>query len=123
MKQVLLVFLGGGFGSALRYLISSKLNPIFQNFYLGTFSVNIVGCLIMGLLMGWTFKNNILNQNTSLLLATGFCGGFTTFSAFALEKYLFLKEGQYHYFFLYLATSIVLGILAVALGIYISKNI
>ena len=123
MKQVLLVFLGGGLGSVLRYAISIRLNPILTNFYLGTFLVNILGCLLIGLLCGLSSKQHLISPTTSLLLATGFCGGFTTFSTFALEKYNLLKSGQLMALFVYLALSVLVGILAVALGIYLSKKI
>ena len=83
MKQFLLVFIGGGFGSILRYYISKNLNAYYSNFYLGTFLVNIIGCLLIGILIGLSLKNNYISENQTLLLATGFCGGFTTFSTFA----------------------------------------
>ena len=121
MKQFLLVFLGGGFGSALRFLISKYLNPLFTNFYLGTFTVNVLGCLIMGFVLGYALKENTLSQNYVLLLATGFCGGFTTFSAFALEQNELLKTGQYINFTIYIASSLILGVLAVVLGLWLSK--
>lgn len=121
MKQVLLVFLGGGLGSALRYLISKPLNIWFQNFFLGTFLVNIVGCLLIGIILGVSSRNNLLSANNTLFLASGFCGGFTTFSAFAFEKHSFLKEGQLLYFSFYMISSIIVGVLAVALGLWLSK--
>ena len=121
MKQFLLVFLGGGLGSALRFLISKYLNPLFTNFYLGTFTVNVLGCLIMGFVLGYALKENTLSQNYVLLLATGFCGGFTTFSAFALEQNELLKTGQYINFTIYIASSLILGVLAVVLGLWLSK--
>ena len=123
MKQLLLVFIGGGIGSSLRYLISKSLNPLFGNFYLGTFSVNIIGCLLIGLILGVSAKENLLTQNHTLLLATGFCGGFTTFSAFAYEKYELLKLGEFTSLLIYFIASIVLGILAVVLGLWISKSL
>ncbi|SHG17047.1 fluoride efflux transporter CrcB [Flagellimonas flava] len=121
MKQVLLVFLGGGLGSALRYLISKPLNIVLQNFFLGTFLVNIVGCFLIGIILGVSSKNNLLSPNSTLFLATGFCGGFTTFSAFAFEKHSFLKNSELFNFSLYTIASIAIGILAVALGLWISR--
>jgi CrcB protein len=123
MKQLLLVFLGGGLGSALRYIVSKSLNPIFDNFYLGTFAVNILGCLIIGFLFGFALKENYLSQNHMLFLATGFCGGFTTFSAFALEQNELLRTGQLTNFLIYLVASIICGVLAVLLGLWVSKVI
>ncbi|UJH66770.1 fluoride efflux transporter CrcB [Allomuricauda sp. SCSIO 65647] len=122
MKQLLLVFLGGGIGSALRYLISKFLNPLHDSFYWGTFSVNIVGCLIIGIVLGLSAKENFLSQNQMLLLATGFCGGFTTFSAFALEKHTLLKGGDFLSLFVYAACSILFGILAVGFGLWLTRN-
>jgi len=122
MKQALLVFLGGGFGGVLRYLVSKPLNSISQNFFIGTFTVNILGCLIIGLVLGFSAKGDILSENNSLLLATGFCGGFTTFSAFAFEKHTFLKSGDYLNFAIYMMASIILGILSVVLGLWLAKQ-
>jgi len=121
MKQFLLVFLGGGIGSLLRYIISKTFNTYFQHFYLGTFLVNIIGCLIIGLVLGISFKSNLLSQNQTLLLTTGFCGGFTTFSTFALENQSLLKSGEILHFSFYTIASIAVGICAVILGLWLSK--
>ena len=123
MKQVLLVFLGGGLGSALRYLVSLYLNPVFSLFYLGTFGVNILGSLIIGVLFGYTTTSASVSPHLMLLLATGFCGGFTTFSAFSLESQTLLKSGEVFYFILYIAASILTGILAVIAGIWLGKHL
>ena len=121
MKLWVLVFLGGGLGSVLRFLISKTFNPYFQTFFLGTFLANILGCLLMGFLLGLSFKGQTLSQHQFFALTTGFCGGFTTFSAFAFEKYELLNNGAYWQFGLYLGSSIILGLLAVALGIWVAR--
>jgi CrcB protein len=121
MKQLLLVFLGGGVGSMLRYLISKIFNDYFQYFFLGTFLVNIIGCLLMGLILGLSLKGDYLTQNQILVLATGFCGGFTTFSAFAFEKHSLLSSGELFHFSLYTLSSIIIGILAIALGLWLTR--
>ena len=122
MKQVLLVFIGGGTGSALRYLVGKIFNNTTQGFPWGTFSVNIIGSLLIGILMGMALKNSSLSENQTLLLVTGFCGGFTTFSAFAYENQVFLKEGDLTNFFIYTLGSIGLGLVAVFIGFFITKN-
>lgn len=121
MKQLLLVFVGGGIGSMLRYLISKTFNSYFQHFFLGTFLVNSVGCLLIGILLGLSLKSNYLNQNYTLLLATGFCGGFTTFSTFAFEEHSLLRTGELLHFSLYTLASISIGVIAIAIGLWIAK--
>ena len=71
--------------------------------------------------MGLASKNQMLSQQSVLFFATGLCGGFTTFSAFAFEKHSFLKDGNFLPFLIYLSSSIVLGILAVALGTWLAR--
>ncbi|MDC0902800.1 fluoride efflux transporter CrcB [bacterium] len=122
MKQVLLVFIGGGVGSALRYLVGKFLKIPASGFPWSTFSVNVLGSLIIGILMGVTLKNSALSENQTLLLITGLCGGFTTFSAFAYENQVFLKEGDFTNFFIYTLGSIGVGLAAVFLGFFISKS-
>lgn len=121
MRQLLFVFLGGGLGSMLRYVISKNLNPYFQHFFLGTFLVNIVGCLLIGIILGLSLKSNYLTENQTLLLGTGFCGGFTTFSTFAFEKHSLLSEGHLLNFSVYTISSIVVGVIAIAIGLWLSK--
>lgn len=120
MKHVLLVFLGGGAGSALRFLISKFLNPVFA-VPVGTFVVNISGSLLIGFILGLGLRQDVLSPNATLLLATGFCGGYTTFSAFSFENLGLLKAGEYLHFGFYTAGSIFLGIAAVMVGLYFSK--
>ena len=121
MKQVLFVFIGGGFGSALRYLVGKYLNNTESGFPYGTFAVNIVGSLLIGIILGYAAKSTTLTENHTLLFATGFCGGFTTFSAFAYENYEFLKAGDFTSFAFYTIASFIVGFLAVFAGMYLIK--
>ena len=121
MKNLLLVFVGGGVGSALRYLIGKWLNSPETGIPYGTFVANILGSLLIGIILGLAAKNNTLNSNQTLLLATGFCGGFTTFSTFAYENHVLLKSGDFTSFAVYTIASFIVGFLAVFLGLYIIK--
>jgi len=123
MKNFLLVFLGGGLGSGLRFLISNSLNQYEKILPFGTFFVNVIGCFFIGLILGYAQKENTISANQTLLLATGFCGGFTTFSAFANENLELIKNGQIFNFSVYTTGSILIGILAVFIGLYLTKNI
>lgn len=123
MKYALLVFLGGGVGSVLRYWVGKLFQGPLGTFPTGTMTVNVVGSLLIGVLVGYGLKNGGLSEPQTLLLVTGFCGGFTTFSAFALENQTFLKAGDYTSFVLYTFGALILGIAAVVLGLFLSKNI
>ncbi|HBB48096.1 MAG TPA: fluoride efflux transporter CrcB [Flavobacteriaceae bacterium] len=121
MKNIALVFLGGGAGSTLRFLLGSWLNQYFP-WAAGTFSANILGSLLIGLLMGWFIKWPHLEADLRLLLAIGFCGGFTTFSAFALEQVNMIKNGATLHALVYMASSMALGVAAVFLGLWLSRH-
>ena len=121
MKQLLFVFIGGGFGSVLRYVIGKYLNNPDNGIPYGTFIANILGSLLIGIILGLAAKNETLNQNQTLLLATGFCGGFTTFSTFAYENHVLFKNGDFTSFALYTIASFVVAFLAVFAGMYISR--
>jgi len=123
MKNFLLVFVGGGFGSGLRYLLSKWFNNSPGEIPYGTFAANIIGSLLIGLILGLALKNNTLTENHTLLLATGFCGGFTTFSTFAYENHIFLKTGDFTTFTIYTLASFIIGFLAVFGGIYLAKSL
>lgn len=121
MKQLLFVFVGGGFGSVLRYLVGKFLNNTENAIPYGTFLANILGSLFIGIILGYASKNELVSQNYTLLLATGFCGGFTTFSTFAYENHVFLKSGDFTSFAIYTIISFVVGFLAVFGGMYLVK--
>ena len=121
MKQLILVFIGGGFGSALRFIIGKWLNNTENGIPYGTFAANIIGSLLIGIILGFAAKNESLSESHTLLLATGFCGGFTTFASFAYENHVFLKSGDFASLAIYTVTSFTLGFLAVFLGMYLVK--
>ncbi|MDL2243546.1 fluoride efflux transporter CrcB [Bacteroidales bacterium OttesenSCG-928-J19] len=122
IKEILLVGLGGGVGSIFRYLTSvlvSKHCP--SIFPWGTLVVNVIGCLLIGLLLGMIEKNQLLSPGLRFLLVTGFCGGYTTFSTFALENVNLFNTQHSLTAILYIAASILLGLLAVWGGLYLIK--
>lgn len=121
MKELLIVGIGGFVGSASRYgiyLLSIK--HLSDKTYLPTLLVNLVGCLLIGLLAGGFFK---LNQNQNLLLITGLCGGFTTFSAFAFDGLKLLKSELYGQFAIYFTVSTIGGLLLCMAGFYFSSKL
>jgi CrcB protein len=120
--NILLVGLGGSIGSILRYLCQKWINESYEhNFPLATFLVNVSGCLLIGILYALADKGNLLSPQTRLLLVTGFCGGFTTFSTFAFENMNLLRIGDNFYFLLYAIGSVVAGIAAVYVGSLLIK--
>lgn len=122
MKSFLLVFFGGGLGSGLRYLVTIAMNQYSKVLPYGTFTVNILGCLLIGLILGYAQKENTLTSNQTILLATGFCGGFTTFSAFANENLELIKNGEIFNLSFYIIGSVLIGILAVFIGFYLTNR-
>lgn len=116
LQSVLMVGAGGFVGSVLRYLISRYMSISTQTFFpLGTFSVNLAGSFIIGMIIAASL-NDDLSKPVRLLLATGFCGGFTTFSSFSYEFFALLQNGHTGYAFLYAGSSLALGLLFVWLG-------
>ena len=121
IKNLLLVGLGGSIGSMLRYASSLFVNS--KAFPYATLSVNIIGSFIIGLVFAMSIKEPNLSNNWKLFLATGICGGFTTFSAFSLENMGLLQSGRIGIALTYIILSIVLGITATFLGyLLIVKN-
>ncbi len=122
MKQVLFVGLGGAAGSILRYLTSVVTLKFYSaSFPVATFIVNVIGCFLAGLIFGSITQESAEAQNLKVLLLTGFCGGFTTFSAFALENVRLMNSGNLSTAVLYTIASIVAGLLAAWLGLSITR--
>lgn len=117
IRALLLVGIGGGAGSIFRYIVALATARWHHSaFPLGTFIINVTGCFLIGVLGGWLGRVHLENEQLRLLLMTGFCGGFTTFSAFANENFLLLKGGDLIVASLYVAASVSAGLLAVWLG-------
>lgn len=113
LKEFLLVGAGGALGSVLRY--TGTLLHQGKPFPLATFFINVIGSFAIGMVMGWCLKNEA-SANWKLFLATGICGGFTTFSAFSFENLLLLQNGKIFLSLLYITGSVVFGIAAAWLG-------
>ncbi len=118
LKALLFVGIGGAAGSMARYGIGHMVSKFVSHPYpFATFFINIVGCFIIGMLFGYGQKQQLLMSDWWLILATGFCGGFTTFSSFALENISLLRSEQYLQAVLYTTLSVVLGLVLCRLGI------
>ena len=119
MKNILLVGLGGFVGSVARYQLGGWLLHMTaqERFPFSTFAVNVIGCLVVGVLAGLAERYELFGLGTRLFLFTGLLGGFTTFSAFGLETMYLLRRGEPWVAATYVGASVVLGIGAVWLGI------
>lgn len=114
IRNILLIGLGGALGSILRYGTSWVIGP--KSFPLATLLVNIVGSFIIGLIMAYCLKNESFSDNWKLFLATGICGGFTTFSTFSLENLQLLQNGKFTMAACYTLSSLLIGMVAVWAG-------
>lgn len=126
LKTILYIAIGGAIGSVLRFLTTvlvSKFCPENSGFQfpLATFIANVIGCFLIGLFLGILAKNQLTDSNLKWLLVTGFCGGFTTFSAFGIENITLLQNNNTLLAFSYIALSIILGLFAVWFGLFITK--
>ncbi len=121
LKTFLIIFLGGGIGSSLRFLINKFIKTPTNTFPWGTLTANVIGCLLIGFVMGWAIKNNLLKTQTVLFLTTGIAGGLTTFSSYIFESFALSKQ-NYISALLYIFISISCGFVFLLVGNWIAKN-
>jgi CrcB protein len=120
----LMVFIGGGIGAALRHGVNIGAARLFgTSFPYGTLTVNIAGCLVMGLLTGYfAFKGDV-SQSWRLFLTTGILGGFTTFSAFSLDVAVLYERGELGLAATYVLASVAVSLLAVFAGLALMRSL
>ena len=121
MKQLFLVFLGGGLGSIIR-LIINRLIPS-ESFPYSTLTVNMIGSFLIGLIISYLIDSNMLKSDYYYFLVVGICGGLTTFSAFSIENFNFIKSNETFNSFIYIFISVSLCIALAYLGFLIMNKI
>ncbi len=124
MLVVLLIGCGGFLGSVCRFLLSELAHGMFRgvSFPIGTLTVNVLGCLVIGIVAGLPESKMILDEKDRFFVMTGFLGGFTTFSAFGHDSYQLFKDGSMGTMFWNIGGNVVLGMAAVWLGYRIAKG-
>ncbi|WP_156255766.1 fluoride efflux transporter CrcB [Sandarakinorhabdus oryzae] len=124
MPHLLLVALGGALGSMLRYGVGRwAIVMMGPGFPFGTFAVNILGGLLMGLLAGWLARTSQGGEELRLLLGVGVLGGFTTFSAFSLEVYNMITRAEIALAAAYSVSSVAGSVLAVLAGVWLMRGV
>lgn len=122
LKDFFIVGIGSFFGGGMRFLLSKVIQSwTLISFPFGTFAVNIIGCFLIGLFSGMSYGGSLMSPSTKIILTTGFCGGFTTFSTFMNESSSLLKDGNFFYLSLYIFGSLAIGMVAVLAGNQLSK--
>lgn len=117
-----LVFVGGGLGSLSRYLISRLFTSTIVEFPVATFLSNAISSAILGLLLGYFFQKHQPDESLRLLIAVGFCGGFSTFSTFSYETFMLMNYGNYKTAFVNIFLNLLICYVAVGAGFFIGKN-
>lgn len=123
MLNILAIFIGGGLGCVARYLIAILMRMQSFNFPFATIMVNIVGSLILGFVAALFWKQTPFHPSLKLAITVGFCGGLTTFSTFSWETFEMIKNGEFLLAMLYMLISVLACVLAISLGVFLSKYV
>ena len=121
IRNTLFIGCGSFIGGAARYLISVAMKTMSKGFPWGTLVVNLVGCLVIGLLWGFFSKNFSESSSWALFMTVGICGGFTTFSTFSKEAIIMLQSGNIVGLISYIGVSVIAGVALVAAGYYLAR--
>ena len=122
MKTLLYIGIGGFVGSVVRYLLAKSIQTgVLSSFPYGTLTVNILGCLVIGLIYGVLERGILISPELRLFLTVGICGGFTTFSTFSSESFFLIRDGQIVHFIIYTVISVLFCLIAVFTGYLFSK--
>lgn len=122
LRTLLVIALGGGIGSVLRFLTTNLVQKYCPTvFPLATLVINVLGCLLIGIVVGLLEKHQLSNSNLKWFLVTGICGGYTTFSAFGYENISLFQSNNSGLAFLYISASVVSGLFAVWLGLFLVR--
>jgi CrcB protein len=123
LLDIILVFLGGGAGSTVRYLLGRWVNAWHNHhFPFGTLAVNVAACIVLGYVVGIADHRQIISPSARLFWTVGFCGGFSTFSTFSAETLTLIQSGFHLSTFIYITSSLILCLAGTFGGIYVGEN-
>jgi CrcB protein len=124
MKELIYVFIGGGLGSLVRFKLGQWVNTFHNsNFPFGTFTINVIACFVLGFIIGLADHKQFLSPASRFFWAVGFCGGFSTFSAFSRETLALIQQGQNSTMILYILLSVIVCMTATFGGLLIAERI
>lgn len=122
MKALVLIFVGGGLGSVIRFLLGRWVTGLHQlNFPLGTLAVNVVACFVLGVVVGLADHKQLLSADSRIFWTVGFCGGFSTFSTFSYETMVLFHQPVVASGLLYVVASVALCLAATVLGVWVGR--
>lgn len=119
IKNILIVGAGSFIGGAARYIIMTLMSGVKKGW--PTVAVNLIGCLLIGIIWGFLSRIQSENSNLAIFLMVGICGGFTTFSTFSKDALMMLNDGNIWGFAAYVCTSVIAGIALTAIGYYLTR--